>query len=101
MGPFAKAFRDDTKGATVDWAILSAGILLLGAVAVYEVFVGGANALVSEMNQNLANAPTTGKHAGPTSAGDGGSGDACAKQLEEGRAGAYSAECRSQEPLDE
>jgi hypothetical protein len=44
------AFQAETDGATADWLLFSAGIMLLGMFAVYEVFVGSTNQLVSEMN---------------------------------------------------
>jgi len=45
-----RTFQADTGAATADWLLLSAGIVLLGMFAVYEVFVSGTNQLVSEMN---------------------------------------------------
>lgn len=55
-----RRFLADTEGATTDWIVLSAGIVLLGAATIYEVFLGGTNELVSEMNRDLANTANRG-----------------------------------------
>ena len=54
-----RTFQADTNGATADWLLLSAGIVLLGMFAVYEVFVGGTNQLVSDMNSGSMTEPAT------------------------------------------
>lgn len=45
---------DETGAVTVDWVALTAGVLLVGIVAVFAIYGGGASALVAEVNA-LAN----------------------------------------------
>ena len=53
MTTFTKFFRDDTGAVTIDWVALTAGILLLGIMAVYAIFNGGVADLVNRINAGL------------------------------------------------
>ena len=53
MKIYREFFRDDTGAVTIDWVALTAGILLLGIMAVYAIFNGGVAVLVNKINSSL------------------------------------------------
>ena len=50
MKIYREFFRDDTGAVTIDWVALTAGILLLGIMAVYAIFNQGVSGLVNGIN---------------------------------------------------
>ncbi len=53
MKTYREFFRDDTGAVTIDWVALTAGILLLGIMAVYAIFNQGVSGLVNGINSAL------------------------------------------------
>ena len=75
-----KKFINDESGAvTIDWVVLTAGILLLGIAVVYGIFNSGVTNLATAINTNLnsavsvdtGNAPTANQFTGISSSTDG------------------------------
>ncbi len=58
MTTFTKFFRDDTGAVTIDWVALTAGVLLLGIMAVYSIFSGGVAPLAVNISSTLAGLTT-------------------------------------------
>jgi hypothetical protein len=58
MAKFTEFFSDDAGAVTIDWLVLTAGILLLGIMVVYTIGNDGVSKMVSNVNPALAGANT-------------------------------------------
>ena len=59
MTKLTKFLSDDAGAMTIDWVALTAGILLLGIMAVYAIFNNGVAGLVNSINSTLASVTTS------------------------------------------
>jgi hypothetical protein len=58
MTTFTKFLSDDTGAVTIDWVALTAGIMLVGIMAVYSIFSGGVAPLAVNISSTLAGLTT-------------------------------------------
>jgi Flp pilus assembly pilin Flp len=54
MNKFTDFLNEDTGAITIDWVALTAGILLLGMLAVFSIFNNGVSPVASEVNSTLS-----------------------------------------------
>jgi len=50
---FVKFLSNDAGVVTIDWIALTAGVLLLAIIVVYEIYISGASILVSDINSTI------------------------------------------------
>ncbi len=58
MTTFTKFLSDDTGAVTIDWVALTAGIMLVGIMAVYSIFNSGVAPLAVNISSTLAGLTT-------------------------------------------
>ena len=54
MAKFTEFFSDDAGAITIDWLVLTAGILLLSIMILYTIFNNGVSTMTSNLNPALA-----------------------------------------------
>ena len=53
MDKFTEFLNNDAGAVTIDWVVLTAGVLVLAITAVYEIYTSGASILVSDINSTI------------------------------------------------
>ena len=53
MTKFTKFLSDDAGAVTIDWVALTAGVLLVGIMAIYAIYNNGASSAVDNANNKL------------------------------------------------
>ena len=54
MAKFTEFFSDDAGATTIDWLVLTAGILLLSIMILYSIFNNGVSKMTSNLNPALS-----------------------------------------------
>ena len=54
MAKFTEFFSDDAGATTIDWLVLTAGILLLGIMVVYTIGNDGVSKITSKFDPALS-----------------------------------------------
>ena len=54
MAKFTEFFSDDAGAITIDWLVLTAGILLLSIMILYTIFNNGVSTMTSNLNPALS-----------------------------------------------
>ena len=54
MAKFTEFFSDDAGATTIDWLVLTAGILLLGIMVVYTIGNDGVSKMTSTLDPALS-----------------------------------------------
>jgi hypothetical protein len=55
---FTEFLNNDAGAVTIDWVVLTAGVLVLAITVVYEIYISGASILVSDINSTIDNMTT-------------------------------------------
>ncbi|GAG23669.1 unnamed protein product [marine sediment metagenome] len=55
---FIEFLNNDAGTVTIDWVVLTAGVLVLAITVVYEIYISGASILVSDINSTIDNMTT-------------------------------------------
>ena len=53
MTKFTEFFGDDAGAITIDWVVLTAGIMLMGVLVAYAILNNGVSTMVSNFNPTL------------------------------------------------
>ena len=58
MTNFTEFFSDDAGAITIDWVVLTAGILLMGILVTYAILNNGVQTMASNLNTGLDGSTT-------------------------------------------